>query len=523
MAGATDPTASFPCSTTHDEVGIPKLRDHLATLDEKPDSASIVCFVDETRDVEVLYDNNEDPAAAPSRRRVALPSSTTIPVRHVELSASQHDGDGSLFQAASHPTGDRLHSYRDLEQRTLSTIPPGSRLALSDANDSLFDRAFPLRSWREAKLMKYYLDYMCNWFDLCDTTRHFAVDVPRRAMSCPTLLNAIFALSSRHLSLKGRHFDQWISHQYHEHCLRELSSISNDSQALLNDDLLAATILLRTLEELEVPILGTDNEGHLLGIQVFMNAHGSSSTASSLRQAAFWIGLRQEVTMAVASQRSIKISLTHDFVDHSFTHAGDDMWANRVIVHCAKVVQFCFGESHHRPEDYRALVEYDQGWLHSRPSSFLPIAYMDPDATRGEVFPHILYLSHAVGVVHSILAQALLMCYDPTLPKIGPARKTAEKNRENGIRRQILQLCGTALSNDSTIPAMITASLGIATCGDRFNDDVTRKALLDVLIRTEVDHAWPTGNIQSSLKSAWGWDSTTEHQSGVASYSVNMR
>ncbi|UNI22890.1 hypothetical protein JDV02_008734 [Purpureocillium takamizusanense] len=325
-------------------------------------------------------------------------------------------------------------------------------------------------------------------------------------MSCPTLLNAIFALTSRHLSLKGKHFDTWISNHYHEQCLKQLSSISSDSQALQNDDLLAATILLRTLEELEVPFLGTDNEGHLLGIQVFMTAHGHAGTASSLRKASYWIGLRQEVTMAVASQRPIKTSLNHDFVDPSFTTADDDTWANRVIVHCAKVVQFCFGKGHSSLEEYRALVEYEEGWLRSRPSSFLPIAYCDPSPSRGEVFPHILYLNHAIviGVVHCILAQALLMCYDPTLPRVGPSRLAAQEAREDGIRRQLLLLCGTALSNETTIPAMITSSLGIATCGDRLHDESERMAVLDVLIRTETCHGWPTGIIQRGLKEAWG-------------------
>jgi hypothetical protein len=69
-------------------------------------------------------------------------------------------------------------------------------------------------------------------------------------MKCPTLLNAIFALSSRHLSMHEQ-FDEYASTRYHQNCLRELSTVSNDSSALNNDDLLAATILLRTLEELD--------------------------------------------------------------------------------------------------------------------------------------------------------------------------------------------------------------------------------------------------------------------------------
>lgn len=105
-----------------------------------------------------------------------------------------------------------------------------------------------------------------------------------------------------------------------------------------------------------------------------------------------------------------------------------------------------------------------------------------------------------------MLARALLACYDPTLPKVGPRRALARQAREEAIRRQVLQLCGTALSNQSTVPAMITASLGIATCGDRFGDDVERAALLDILVRTETDHGWPTGSLQASLRQAWRWE-----------------
>lgn len=101
--------------------------------------------------------------------------------------------------------------------------------------------------------------------------------------------------------------------------------------------------------------------------------------------------------MAIASQRSVYITLSHSFIDQSFTHASDDLWANRIIVHCAKVVQFCFGDATQRPEDYHALREYDDGWLRTRPPSFLPIAYSASDLDSGEVFPRIMYLNHAVG------------------------------------------------------------------------------------------------------------------------------
>ncbi|KYK56563.1 hypothetical protein DCS_03563 [Drechmeria coniospora] len=210
-----------------------------------------VCFVDETSDLQTLYDDDKDAAPGPG------PLKSLLPVRHAGPSSSrQHAEHGNV-----HSTSNILHDYRDLDQRTLSAFPPGSRLGLSNRADATLQAGFyPLHSWREAKLMKYYIEHMCSWkltlgitvqFDPCDSAQHFAIDVPRKAMSCPALLNAIFALSSRHLSLKGKHFDHWISNQYHDQCLQQLSSITSDTQALLDDDLLAATVILRTLEEIE--------------------------------------------------------------------------------------------------------------------------------------------------------------------------------------------------------------------------------------------------------------------------------
>lgn len=65
--------------------------------------------------------------------------------------------------------------------------------------------AIPLRQGPEVRLMKYYTDYMCPWFDLCNTRgNHFGQELPRRTIESPTFLNAIFAVSLRHLSVIGQ-------------------------------------------------------------------------------------------------------------------------------------------------------------------------------------------------------------------------------------------------------------------------------------------------------------------------------
>ncbi|CEI60075.1 unnamed protein product [Fusarium venenatum] len=436
-------------------------------------------FVDETSDVEAHYLSDSenlgtrtDDGSFPSYDRPVSDDGSDLPLESrievVEIGRGMKDAAMS-------------QDFR----RTYDPIPYGSTLGLA----SVESVPYPLTENYEVRLMQYYITYMCTWFDLCDSSRHFANIVPPRAASCPTLLNAIFALSSRHLSLVGS-YDPYASDRYHQACLKRLSTISSDPSALNDDDLLAATILLRTLEELDVPLIGTDHEGHLLGIQLFMNTC-KSTTPSSLRLASFWIGMRQEVTMSFASQRPVKIRLDHEFMDRSLSPADDDTWANRIVLHSADVINYCFGNTGPNRLRYQELVDYNQA--------------------LGEAFPHIVYLNNAVviGQVHGFFARILLMCHDDRAPRIGPAAQLAQKEIDNDIRSQVRELCGIALSNPSTRPAMFTACMGVTACGGRFIEKQDQMALLDILILTEKTHNWPTASAQSHLKRAWGWEDST--------------
>lgn len=44
--------------------------------------------------------------------------------------------------------------------------------------------------------------------------------------------------------------------------------------------------------------------------------------------------------------------------------------------------------------------------------------------------------------------------------------------------------------------------------GDRFTSRSDQEALLDVLVRTERDHARPTATVQDQMKRSWGWIDT---------------
>jgi hypothetical protein len=109
---------------------------------------------------------------------------------------------------------------------------------------------WPLQRKEEAVLMRHFVERLSICMDICDPNRHFALVVPHRASICPTLLNAIFACSARHLSRVGD-LNPSIAEKYHQECLKHLIPMLSDGAALMDENLLAATVILRFFEEVQ--------------------------------------------------------------------------------------------------------------------------------------------------------------------------------------------------------------------------------------------------------------------------------
>lgn len=85
--------------------------------------------------------------------------------------------------------------------------------------------------------------------------------MPQRAGSCPILLNAIYALAARHMSHLSVVIDPLASIRYHQECLKHLIPLSDLPEHVADENLFAATIILRVLEEIEVKNSGGDQHG----------------------------------------------------------------------------------------------------------------------------------------------------------------------------------------------------------------------------------------------------------------------
>lgn len=140
----------------------------------------------------------------------------------------------------------------------------------------------------------------------------------------------------------------------------------------------------------EGPAPADDHERHLAGCSAFVNAQRSCATSGGLRQAAFWVFVRQDMYMALYNQRPLMFNLPEWNVEISFNYDADEnTWANWMVWIAAEVVDFCFGEHDNRFERWDILNRKSQTWYNCKPASFSPIYYRDRAPEEGRYLPDI--------------------------------------------------------------------------------------------------------------------------------------
>ncbi|RGP80923.1 hypothetical protein FLONG3_973 [Fusarium longipes] len=357
---------------------------------------------------------------------------------------------------------------------------------------------WPLEDPQEAMLFYNFIHVLAPLFDLCDSERHFATVVPRRAVMCPPLMNAVLAASAKRLS-RVDGFDGLVVDKYHQNCLDALIPALNSSVALIDENLLTAIVILRYMEELDVPLTSADatNESHLVGTRVFVAAQEKVLDFTGLRRAAFWVALRQEIHMSFMQARPVHPNFALE--DISRLVQNDDTcctFANLTILQCAACLRYCYGSEDQSFSAWERLQEAQERWWAERPWHFHPMYINESEDVPGN-FPQALYLNDAVvtGVLHYLLIKVLLAAHNPKTPKLGPGQAKAAKTINEEIRKTVKMVCGVAESNQRNPTGFAYACLAITMAGDRFNNMYEQEALYNVLQKADVQFGWPNRSV----------------------------
>ncbi|PSS28468.1 hypothetical protein M430DRAFT_132978 [Amorphotheca resinae ATCC 22711] len=368
----------------------------------------------------------------------------------------------------------------------------------------------PFKVPHEALLFQHYMEHLAPLLDITDIQRHFGVDVPERAMSCPVLLNALLAFSARHLS-RTSDYDPAIADYYHQKCVRLMIPMLDQKELVADETLFAAAVILRAFEETDESNMGGGPEPHLTGTSVFANAQLEFGTWGGLGHAAFWVFVRQDIYMSLLSQRPLKVDLKgwEDRLSFNlgFEPTSDCTWANRMIWIVAEIVAFCFGDKN--GSNWEAPRMKTERWNLCRPKSFDPILYHPRDEKCGRLFPEIRlgHPWHVTGMQYYYIAKLFLAVYNPSIPKIG----LGYQRQRRAIAEEVLQnaeaVCGIAFSS-SLVAARLTACVAIIACGPWFieRDREQQEMLLQLLRRAEVENAWPTSFLTQGLMGEWAWE-----------------
>ena len=182
-----------------------------------------------------------------------------------------------------------------------------------------------------------------------------------------------------------------------------------------------------------------------MATSAFLPAYGGH-LSSPLRQAVFWLHLRQEIDSACSHQRTVRADLENcsfESLDHSL---DVDIWLHRSLWICAQTLQWAYGDENSSAR-WRELCRLIEEWLDKRPSSFDPLFFRPRDPSQKIWFPEITFASdeHGESCLESVrvnritaeveievvathylyLAKLLLTAHDPKIPRVGPQMKSA--------------------------------------------------------------------------------------------------
>ncbi|KAF3053534.1 hypothetical protein E8E11_011480 [Didymella keratinophila] len=322
---------------------------------------------------------------------------------------------------------------------------------------------------REARLVHYYSEFLGRWLDCTDATRQFTLGVPEKVKYCPVLCHAVLSFAARH----SREDD--IADAAYQRCIALLIDRLNEPHASHDETLLCAIVILRFYEQLNVPsTTGSDAAQHLAGSSAILRAsqgnHYVDPSAPTLREAAFWVYVRQCLYTATINQQppdidfSLQLHPTPSSMQDSHPLARlrlETAWANQMTWNTALTVNFCFeadpsGERKNRLARWQELWDLVQAWKRDRPAGFDSIW----DGPAGEddesCFPQMWFTADWHAVAFGLFHFCCMMLYSF---KPGPRFAIRSVGSLSNTDRQILEharaICGACRSTPETVQLSI--------------------------------------------------------------------
>ncbi|KAL2857995.1 fungal-specific transcription factor domain-containing protein [Aspergillus pseudoustus] len=374
---------------------------------------------------------------------------------------------------------------------------------------------------REYSLFENFVQRVSPWIDLFDPTNKFSTFVPHLAMRNAGLLNAILALSSRHLSLnpEGPAQDHQphreTSLQYYYQTLHYVQKAMQYSSYKTSLELLATTLIISTYEMLDDS--SQDWQRHLEGVFLIQRSQVIHGDSGGLKSAVWWAWLCQDVWAAFRERRK---TLTFWVPKKTYASLSPAEIASRSMFVLAKVINYCSQEESllaeinlqeriDRAKHLRNML--DEWWAH-RTVEFSPLPAMTSSTSAPFRPIWIRTPAFAVAVQLHCVAHILICSHEPCLYGVDQFME-----RQTSIRQCVEIICGIAMALKDDGSSLISSQC-LFIAGMFTQDSRSRECVLDLLGSCRERTGWPVHSFGNELKQLWKTYKSHEEHDGAGTY-----
>ncbi|KAL1905018.1 hypothetical protein Sste5344_009274 [Sporothrix stenoceras] len=371
-----------------------------------------------------------------------------------------------------------------------------------------------------ALFQHFVLSISCT-MDLFDPKKSFGTFVPHLAMHNVGLINAILALSARHLSLKAKakghtgddnalglanapSENEAIRYYYKTlHYIQKAMEYDTYKTSL---ELLATSIIVSTYEMLDGS--RRDWERHLQGVFLIQRSQVIHGDSGGLRAAVWWSWLCQDVWAAFRERRK---PLTFWQPTRRLDELDPYELAARSVFYFAHVVAFCSSEEmeKHRASPAArmakadALLESLADWRLHHTVEFEQLPTLSTPEESEAPFTPIWIHPPAFGVAVQLYYCSLILI---TLNRPLVGDLDAYLQQRKSIQRYVAVVCGiamttTTLTSEDASSVMCSQCLYIA--GLSIEDPKRQRAVLELLERCRQRAVWPATPLSDELARKW--------------------
>ncbi|KAI9898110.1 hypothetical protein N3K66_006470 [Trichothecium roseum] len=364
---------------------------------------------------------------------------------------------------------------------------------------------------QEHVLFRHFAEHISQWMDLFDPQKPFGTLVPHLALHNVGLMNAILALSARHLRIVNRHTptcaggfrpDASDTIRFYYRTLRHSQTAMRHDTYKTSLELLAGALVISSYEMLDGS--GADWGKHLKGVFWIQRSQVIHGDSGGLRQAVWWAWVCQDAWAAFRERRK---PFTFWQPARGVKELNPSELAARAVYNFAQVVGYCAAQDDdatprhglERSLEADVLLQRLEEWKAHLTVEFEPLPLPASPDTDGGGFEPVWIRPAAFGVAMQIYYCSLILVH---LNRPCSGGTASHLHRQKNFRKWANIVCGIAqTSGDYGSSVMSTQCAFIA--GMVLEDDRQRSAVLDLIGACSQRAGWPGYSLERELKQIW--------------------